>query len=66
VAGRHLPGGDVKHADVADCLRLIMIRLAAIAERCEDERIRYELRESIEQLVQVIARLSGQAEPSSS
>jgi len=38
----------VKHADVTDCLRLIMIRLAAIAERCEDESIRYELREAIE------------------
>lgn len=50
-------------ADVADRLRAIVIRLAAIAERCEDESIRYELRQSIEQLVQVIAALSGQAEP---
>jgi hypothetical protein len=56
----------VKHADVADRLRLITIRLAAIAERCEDEGIRYDLRASIEQLVQAIAALSGQAEPSSS
>ena len=46
-------GGEVKNADLTDRLRLIMIRLAAIAERCEDERIRYELRASIEQLVQV-------------
>jgi len=52
----------VKNADVAERLRLLLIRLAAIAERCDDESIRYELRESIEQLVQVIAALSGQAE----
>lgn len=52
----------MQNTDVPDRLRLIMIRLAAIAERCEDERIRYELRESIEQLVQVIAEASGQVE----
>lgn len=50
-------------ADTADRLRLITIRLAAIAEKCEDEGVRYELRQSIEQLVQVITALSGQAEP---
>ena len=61
-AGPHFRGGKVKNADVAERLRLLLIRLAAIAERCDDESIRYELRESIEQLVQVIAALSGQAE----
>jgi hypothetical protein len=50
-------------ADVADGLRVVTIRLAAIAERCEDESIRYELRQSIEQLVQAVAALSGPAEP---
>lgn len=50
--------GEVQSANVTERLRLIMIRLAAVAEKCEDERIRYELRESIEQLVQVIAALS--------
>jgi hypothetical protein len=55
--------GEVKHLNVADRLRQLMIRLAALAERCEDESIRYELRESIEQLVQVIAALSVRAEP---
>jgi hypothetical protein len=59
------PGGKVNNADVTDRLRLIMIRLAAIAERCEDESIRRQMRETIEQLVQVIAALSGQAEPDS-
>lgn len=54
--------GEVQNANLAERLRLVMIRLAAIAERCEDERIRYELRESIEQLVQVIAALSAHAE----
>ena len=56
-------GGNCKTAEAAERLRLIMIRLAAIAERCEDESIRHELRQSIEQLVQVIAALSGQAAP---
>ena len=56
-------GGKCNTADIADRLRVIMIRLAAVAERCEDESIRYELRQSIEQLVQVIAGLNSQAEP---
>jgi hypothetical protein len=55
----------VKNADITERLRMIMIRLAAIAEKCEDESIRHRLREAIEQLVQVIAALSGQAEPDS-
>jgi hypothetical protein len=56
-------GEKCKTADLADRLRLIVIRLAAVAEKCEDESIRYELRQSIEQMVQVIAALSGQAGP---
>jgi len=56
-------GEKCKTTDIADRLRLIVIRLAAVAEKCDDESIRYELRQSIEQLVQVIAALSDQAEP---
>ena len=54
--------GAVQNPNVTDRLRLLMIRLAAIAERCEDDSIRYELRESVEQLVQVIAALGAPAE----
>ena len=56
-------GGKGKTADAADRLQLIVIRLAAIAEKCEDENIRYELRQSIEQLTHVIDGLGGQGEP---
>ena len=55
-------GGKRNTAELADRLRVITIRLAAVAEKCEDESLRYELRQSIEQMVQVIAALNGQAE----
>jgi hypothetical protein len=56
-----MPEDDETHnEDVSDRLKLIVVRLSAITARCEEERTRYELREVIAQLVQIINGLTDQ------
>ena len=56
-------GGEEWEADICDRLKLIVIRLTAIATSAKKDSSRDGLREVIEQLVQVIGDLNGQAEP---
>ena len=57
---RDSDGGEMRNEDASDRLKLIVVRLTAITARCEEERTRHELREVIEELVQIISDLTGQ------